>query len=138
MSNQTNTEHTISRAKINKAIDLLDLAVQYTEQTLAYDTLVKVLELLEDSLGETTSTQRLSTDKAAFIDTDYKWQKITADSPRGVKLQLINKRFGVASYGRLYGEESYYTHWAPLPTFKKELDIQLELPTLETNTDREY
>lgn len=60
----------------------------------------------------------LSTDRAAAVDRGYKWLPIDADTPRGVKLQLINRVAGVAQYGRLGTVETFYTHWAPLPTFE--------------------
>ncbi len=53
-------------------------------------------------------------------DTAYHWRSIAIDSPpQGVKLQLINDRYGVATYGTWH-TGSDWTHWAPLPTFKKE------------------
>ena len=53
-------------------------------------------------------------------DTAYHWRDIASDPPpQGVKLQLINERYGVAAYGT-WKPASDWTHWAPLPTFKKE------------------
>ena len=59
-------------------------------------------------------------DKAATVDTEYHWRLIDADTPRGTKLQLINRRAGVATYGQIFGSDSFWTHWAPLPSFKKD------------------
>ena len=51
-------------------------------------------------------------------DTAYHWRDIACDPPpQGVKLQLIHQRYGVAAYG-IYNRNDYWTHWAPLPTFK--------------------
>ena len=51
-------------------------------------------------------------------DTAYHWRSIASDPPpQGVKLQLINERYGVAVYGTWH-TGSDWTHWAPLPTFK--------------------
>jgi hypothetical protein len=58
-------------------------------------------------------------DKAAVVDTGVHWLPIDKDTPRGTKLQLINRRYGVAQYGMLTTGDTWYTHWAPLPTFKK-------------------
>lgn len=33
-------------------------------------------------------------------------------------MQLINRKAGVAVYGTIGSNEKYFTHWAPLPTFK--------------------
>lgn len=54
-----------------------------------------------------------------MVDQDYFWRPIDKDTPRGVKLQLISRRYGVAIYGKITGKESFYTHWAPLPKFPK-------------------
>ena len=62
---------------------------------------------------------RLSSDGAAVISTQTKWLPISADTPRGVKLQLISKKYGVAHLGVLLASNKYYTHWHPLPSFDK-------------------
>ena len=60
-----------------------------------------------------------NSDQTVAIDRDYHWRIIDKDTPRGVKLQLINKAAGVAQYGRLGTSNDFFTHWAPLPTFQK-------------------
>ena len=61
-------------------------------------------------------TLKISPTTAA--DTAYHWRDIASDPPpQGVKLQLIHARYGVAAYG-IYNHADYWTHWAPLPTFK--------------------
>ena len=44
-----------------------------------------------------------------------KWLPIDEFTPRGVKLQLINKASGVAAYGKL--PSTFYTHYYLLPEF---------------------
>lgn len=61
-----------------------------------------------------------TSDRAAIVDTTYHWREIDEDTPRGTKLQLINRRAGVATYGQIFGSDCFWTHWAPLPTFSKE------------------
>lgn len=61
---------------------------------------------------------RQDSTKAAVVDERYHWRLIDKHTPRGLKLQLINKRYGVAQYGTLSTDDRWYTHWAPLPTFK--------------------
>lgn len=63
---------------------------------------------------------KLTADGAAAVCTDYHWLPIDANTPRGVKLQLINKRYGVATYGQIFSDNCFWTHFCPLPTFKKE------------------
>lgn len=61
----------------------------------------------------------LNGEKTVAIDPEYHWREIDKDTPRGVKLQLINKSAGVAHYGALISSDRHFTHWAPLPTFRK-------------------
>lgn len=42
------------------------------------------------------------------------WQPIDAETPRGVKLQLLGKG-GVAVYSEYQHNDKFWTHWAPLP-----------------------
>jgi hypothetical protein len=65
-------------------------------------------------------TTKLTYDRAAVVDTIYHWREIDQHTPRGVKLQLINRKMGVAQYSVLQANNEWYTHWAPLPTFRKE------------------
>lgn len=60
---------------------------------------------------------RPSTDSAAVVSDGFHWLPIDARTPRGCKLQLINRPAGVACYGVLGTEPHFWTHWAPLPTF---------------------
>ena len=62
---------------------------------------------------------RPTTDKAALVDTTYHWRELDADTPRGVKLQLINRPANVAAYSTLGAPPWFWTRWAPLPTFAK-------------------
>lgn len=66
-------------------------------------------------------THRISSDRAAAVSPNVHWIPIERETPpRGVKLQLIDrKRSGVAVYS-IYLAGSDWTHWAPLPTFKKD------------------
>lgn len=61
-----------------------------------------------------------TTDRAAVVDPDYFWRRIDSGAPLGAKVQLINERSGVAVYGVLSAKESFFTHWAPLPKFRRE------------------
>ena len=64
-------------------------------------------------------TVRKTSDQAAVVDTEYHWRPINPDTPRGTKLQLISRKHGVATYGSISSNETFFTHWAPLPTFKE-------------------
>lgn len=61
----------------------------------------------------------VNNDKTAAVALDFYWQPITADTPKGVKMLLINKQYGVASIG-FVTKHDYWTHWAPLPRWKKD------------------
>lgn len=68
------------------------------------------------------SAQATGTDSsgAAQVDYSYAWRPIDDNTPRGTKLQLISRRDGVATYGHLGTDAGFWTHWAPLPTFRTE------------------
>lgn len=54
--------------------------------------------------------------RTVVVDRGYHWRPIDAHTPRSQKLQLINRRDGVAVYGAI-GANTTWTHWAPLPSF---------------------
>lgn len=66
------------------------------------------------------SAPATNNDGTVAIDREYHWIPIDENTPRGCKLQLICKRSNVATYGVVFSDDTYWTHWAPLPTFKKE------------------
>jgi hypothetical protein len=57
--------------------------------------------------------------KAVAVDRDYCWRPI-ATCPTGVKVQLVNRQSGIAVYGVYRKKDGFWTHWAPLPVFRKE------------------
>jgi hypothetical protein len=61
---------------------------------------------------------RINSDRSAAVDHSYNWRPIDKHTPRGVKLQLINRTAGVAIYGQIQTTETFFTHWAPMPKFK--------------------
>lgn len=63
---------------------------------------------------------RLNKDKTAAIDASVHWRPIDANTPRGVKMWLINKAAGAATQGQLGTAENFFDHWHPLPTFQKD------------------
>lgn len=58
-----------------------------------------------------------TSDGQAVVDTTIHWISVEDAPPPSGKLQLINERLGVATYGN-YMKGQNWTHWAPLPTFK--------------------
>lgn len=61
----------------------------------------------------------LNKDQTVAVATDYYWEKIDANTPHGVKLQLLGVG-GVAVYGHYDGKNRFWTHWAPCPRMRKE------------------
>ena len=57
---------------------------------------------------------------AACVDAAYHWRPVDNATPRSTKLQLINQATGVAVYGQISASNTWFTHWAPLPTFDRE------------------
>ena len=67
-------------------------------------------------------TIKTTSDNAAVVDTEFHWVDVNArQPPLGTKILVINKTYGVATIG-LWQRSSWWTHWAPLPTFKKNDD----------------
>lgn len=62
-------------------------------------------------------TIRTTNTGAAVVNTQTRWIPIDETTPRGTKLQLINKEARVAVYGLLGTHEGFFTHWHPLPVF---------------------
>jgi hypothetical protein len=62
---------------------------------------------------------KLDSTGAAAVDHNYFWLPIDEHTPRNVKVQLIGKS-GVAMYGTYNGRDTFHTHWAPLPKFRKD------------------
>lgn len=56
--------------------------------------------------------------RVALIDREYHWNVIDGSTPHGAKMQLISRPYGVAIYGSISSREKFFTHWAPLPTFR--------------------
>jgi hypothetical protein len=63
---------------------------------------------------------QLNSERNVAVDKTYYWQPI-ATCPRGVKVQLLGLG-GVAVYGQYSGKDAFWTHWAPLPTRRKDDD----------------
>ena len=62
-------------------------------------------------------THKLTADGAAAVNPKVKWIKIDENTPRGCKLQLISKKYGVAQTSMYLPTDDFFTHWFPLPTF---------------------
>lgn len=62
-------------------------------------------------------TIKQTSDGQAVVDTTIHWIPIGDKPPPSGKLQLINRKLGVATYGN-WSKGQGWTHYAPLPTFK--------------------
>lgn len=85
-----------------------------------HDAMLSAIKLLRQAAGHEVSAKPDNTG-VAIIDRGYHWLEITPNSPRGSKVQLVNREYGVATYGKLLSKEPHFTHWAPLPTFSPEV-----------------
>lgn len=62
-------------------------------------------------------TIKTTSDGAAAVDTDVRWIPITEKAPpSGVKLLLINRKYGVAHLS-IYRKQDGWSHWCALPKF---------------------
>jgi hypothetical protein len=64
-------------------------------------------------IKEEHMTHTINSTQTAAVATDYYWIPISADTPHGVKLQLLGQG-GVAQYSSYHGDP-FWTHWCPLP-----------------------
>lgn len=64
-------------------------------------------------------THTINTSNTAAVAVDTYWLPIDAETPRGVKLQLLSIG-GVAQYSVLQQDTKFFTHWCPLPKRKNE------------------
>jgi len=67
-----------------------------------------------------TTANNLDSTQTTLVSHENKWIPISWIAPPfGAKCLLIDKEQGIA-YVRQYKPEDGWTHWHPLPTFKKE------------------
>ena len=60
-----------------------------------------------------------TSNKSAMVDKDYHWLDAKENPPpNGPKMLMIDKKLGVAVLGT-WRDNDRWTHWCPLPTFKK-------------------
>lgn len=65
-------------------------------------------------------THKLNSDRTAAVSLEAEWLPIDSITPRGVKLLLISQKYGITSVGLHMSSDKYFTHWHPLPKFKKD------------------
>ena len=63
---------------------------------------------------------KISSDGAAAVAPEFHWIPIGPSTPKGVSLLLISKHSGVLQKGQHTSGDTFFTHWAPNPTFKKD------------------
>ena len=80
------------------------------KQERALWTLTKVGQEIEAQ----TPTHTINTNHAVAVATATYWLPIDKDTPRSVKLQLLSIG-GVAQYGTLGSDPTFFTHWCPAP-----------------------
>jgi hypothetical protein len=88
-----------------------------TEYRLAKTNLLKALAALDQEPVD-PMIHKPTADGAATVSPAIKWIKIDESTPRGTKLMLISRRYGVAQFGMHNPAEKFFTHWHPLPTFE--------------------
>jgi len=63
---------------------------------------------------------KINSDGAAVVNYDLHWIPIDDKTQRGVKMMLISDQYGIGQISFYSPTDTYFTHWHPLPTFKKE------------------
>jgi hypothetical protein len=64
-------------------------------------------------------THHITSDGAAAVSPSTTWIPVGPFTPRGVKMLLISRKYGVAQTGTYNPNDPFFTHWAPLPIFKR-------------------
>ena len=70
---------------------------------------------------ENAPTKRDST-ALALVHKKLYWLPIQPSTPRGLKCFLINRKARSASIGTVANNESFFTHYFPIPTFARDED----------------
>ena len=65
-------------------------------------------------------THKLTADGAAAVAPNVHWIPVGPDTPDCAKMMLINEPSGVCLLGIYEVGNEFWTHWAPLPTFRKD------------------
>ena len=63
---------------------------------------------------------KLNSERTAAVSLDAEWLPIDASTPRGIKMLLISVKYGIAQISTYHPSDKYFTHWHPLPKFKKD------------------
>lgn len=61
---------------------------------------------------------KLNRDQSAVVAEDQKWIPLGPFTPVGVRMLLIDEKQGIA-YIRQHTKDDKFTHWSPIPTFRK-------------------
>lgn len=107
------------RAKLIKVIDHYQRAWGSKEMNMRYAPVFEGLNELYGLLGFKDQDSpaepafRINNENTVAVSTVVYLEKCDANTPRGVKLQLLTKG-GILVYG-CYNGESWVTHWAPCP-----------------------
>ena len=62
-------------------------------------------------------THKINSDKTAAVSTDVFWMPIDANTPIGVRMQIIDREQNIA-YTRVHHKGDGFTHWFPVPKWR--------------------
>lgn len=112
-----------SEATMREGFHLIEKALKGHFQTEGpYTKSVReIFDILIPDLARPTDYS-LNSRKSVAVSTKVTWRPIDEFTPRGVKMQLISKASGVATYGSITSSEEHWTHWAPVPAWDKEFE----------------
>ena len=60
---------------------------------------------------------RVNSSRTAAVSTDVYWRPIDANTPRNVRMMVINKADGISHIMEI-GNQTHFDHWSPLPTWR--------------------
>lgn len=61
--------------------------------------------------------EKMDSTQQALVETTTYWKKITPATPRGIKCFMINKPARSAVSGVLKPDDTFFTHYYPMPVF---------------------
>jgi len=56
-------------------------------------------------------------DNIVAVSVDTYWMPIDEHTPRNVKVLAISKAQGIAQFAEIRNNETWYSHWHPVPRF---------------------
>ncbi|ASS33942.1 hypothetical protein FDI24_gp165 [Acidovorax phage ACP17] len=74
------------------------------------------------------NSHKFDSTRSAVVNPKSHWLPIDKNTPRGCKVYVIRRPAGVATTGVVASDETFWTHWHPIPTFNPEEEYASQPP----------